>query len=59
MRLTTLDADHDVAVSPDGDWYVDVYSWVDVAPVMELRSVHGQLVSELEHGKIDGLLDAG
>ena len=59
VRLTTVDADHDVAVSPDGEWYVDVYSRVDMAPVMELRRTNGQLVSELERGKIDALLDAG
>lgn len=52
-------ADHDVAVSPDGDWYVDVYSRVDVAPAMELRRADGKFLAELERGKIDALLDAG
>ncbi|WP_238346157.1 S9 family peptidase [Luteimonas saliphila] len=59
VRLTHVDADHDVAVSPDGRWYVDVYSRVDVPPVMELRRADGTLVAEVERGDIDALLAAG
>jgi hypothetical protein len=35
--LTTADAYHDVALSPDASLYVDTYSRVDLPPVSELR----------------------
>ncbi|MCD9085246.1 S9 family peptidase [Stenotrophomonas sp. SY1] len=59
VRLTHADADHDVAPSPDGQWYVDVHSRVDLPPVMELRRADGSLVRTLEQGNIDALRAAG
>ncbi len=58
-RLTEVDADHQVAVSPDGQWYVDLYSRVDLPPALELRRADGSLVRTLERGNIDALLAAG
>lgn len=58
-RLTRADADHDVAISGDGQWYVDVYSRPDLAPVAELRRIDGTLVRTLERGDISRLLAAG
>ncbi|WP_024891623.1 DPP IV N-terminal domain-containing protein [Luteimonas huabeiensis] len=59
IRLTEADADHDVAISPDGAHYVDVYSRVDLPPVMELRRADGALVAEIERGDIAALQAAG
>lgn len=59
IRLTHADADHDVSPSPDGQWYVDVYSRVDMAPMMELRRADGSLVRTLEQGDISALQAVG
>ncbi|WP_411833371.1 prolyl oligopeptidase family serine peptidase [Pseudoxanthomonas mexicana] len=58
-RLTHADADHDVAVSPDGTWFVDVHSRVDLPPVMELRRADGSLAAGIERGDISALIAAG
>ena len=58
--LTTADADHTVKFSPDMQYYVDTYSRVDLADVMELRKASdGSLVKELERGDITELKAAG
>ena len=59
VRLTHADADHAVSPSPDGNWYVDVYSRVDMPPVMELRRGDGSLVRQVEQGDITALRAAG
>ncbi len=59
VRLTDVDADHDVTLSPDGTHYVDVYSRVDMPPVMELRRADGTRVREIARGDIRALVDAG
>ncbi len=58
--LTTADAYHDVALSPDGSLYVDTYSRVDLPPVSELRRTSdGSLVATLEKPDITQLMAAG
>ena len=58
--LTQADADHQVEISPDTQFYVDTYSRVDLAPVSELRRVaDGSLVTEIERGDITELVKAG
>jgi dipeptidyl aminopeptidase/acylaminoacyl peptidase len=58
--LTTADADHDVQFSRDMQYYVDVYSRVDLAPVSELhRTSDGSLVGEIDRGNIGALTAAG
>jgi len=60
VRLTHTDADHAVSISPDGQWYVDVYSRPDLAPVAELRqSDTARWVRTLEQGDLSRLLAAG
>jgi len=59
IRLTTADADHAVSISPDGRWFVDVYSRPDLAPVAELRRIDGRLVRTLERGDLSRLRAAG
>ncbi|HBK45008.1 MAG TPA: S9 family peptidase, partial [Xanthomonadaceae bacterium] len=58
-RLTQADADHEVAVSGDGRYYVDVYSRPDLAPVAELRAIDGALLRTLERGDLSRLQAAG
>jgi dipeptidyl aminopeptidase/acylaminoacyl peptidase len=58
--LTSANAYHDVSFSPDGAYYVDTYSRVDLPNVMELhRATDGSLVSEVERGEISALTAAG
>lgn len=59
VALTTADAFHDVAFSPDMQFYVDTYSRVDTPPVSELRRADGSLVAVIERGDISRLLAAG
>ena len=58
-RLTFDDTDHDVAISPDGQWYIDVYSCPDLAPVAELHRIGGRWVRTLERGDLSRLIAAG
>jgi dipeptidyl aminopeptidase/acylaminoacyl peptidase len=52
QRLTTVDADHSVAVSPDFQFFTDTFSRVDLTPATELRrTADGSLVVTLE--KVD------
>lgn len=57
--LTPEDANHEVTVSPSGQYFVDIYSKPDVAPVALLRDANGRLVLELEKADISQLLAAG
>ncbi len=57
--LTPADADHDVSPSPDGRYFVDVYSTPDTPPVAELRDAAGKLVLPLERADISRLTAAG
>jgi dipeptidyl aminopeptidase/acylaminoacyl peptidase len=58
--LTGGDGTHTVAFSPDGRYFVDTYSRVDLPPVTALRrSGDGSLVLELERGDASALAAAG
>ncbi len=58
--LTEADANHSVSFSPDMKFYVDTYSRVDLAPVLELRQASdGKQIMELERGDLSGLAKAG
>jgi len=59
-RLSSVDAYHDVAFSPDAAHYVLTYSRVDLPPVMELRRTSdGGLIETIETADISKLLAAG
>jgi dienelactone hydrolase len=59
-RLTTTDANHAVSYSSDMQFYADLYSRVDAAPVLELHRAADQgLVAEIEHGDLTALSAAG
>ena len=57
--LTPEDANHDVTLSPEGDYFVDSYSKPDVPPVAVLRDRNGKLIVNLEKADISKLLATG
>jgi hypothetical protein len=58
--FTQADGNHSVTWSPSGEYYVDVWSRVDLAPVGQLRRTSDQeVVMELERGDTRALLEAG
>jgi dipeptidyl aminopeptidase/acylaminoacyl peptidase len=57
--LTPADADHQISLSPNGRFFVDVYSKPDVPPVAELRDLDGALIMELEKADIAKLTAMG
>ncbi len=57
--LTPEDAEHAVSISPCGEFFVDTYSRVDLAPKTVLRKTDGALVLVLEEADIELLLATG
>jgi dipeptidyl aminopeptidase/acylaminoacyl peptidase len=59
-RLTPEDADYIGSYSHDGQFFVDTYSRLDLAPVLELRRVSdNSVLATFEKGDMSGLLAAG
>jgi len=59
-RLTAAEANHTASFSADSDFFVDVYSRVDMGPVAELRRTSdGALVAVLEQTDLAELQKAG
>jgi len=60
VRLTVGHGTHELLWSPDGRWYVDTWSRVDLPPVRELRrSDDGGLVVELGRADASRLVEQG
>ncbi len=60
VRLTEGDGTHSIEFSPDGDYYVDRWSRVDLPPVHELRRTKdGSLIAELAAADHTGLVATG
>lgn len=57
--LTDGDGTHTIDWSPDGNYFLDRYSRVDMPMVTELRSRSGELVCQLERGSMAQLVAAG
>ena len=58
--LTPENADHQVSFSPDGRYFVDVYSRVDLPPVSVLRRAEdGSILRELEKTDVSKLIASG
>jgi dipeptidyl-peptidase-4 len=57
--LTPEDADHDVSLSPSGQYFVDNYSRPDVPTTAVLRDAAGKVVLPLEKMDISRLLATG
>ncbi|HTW79994.1 MAG TPA: DPP IV N-terminal domain-containing protein [Terracidiphilus sp.] len=59
-ELTSVAANHSLSYSEDGQYYVDTYSRIDLAPVMELhRASDASLVATVETADITQLRAAG
>lgn len=50
---------HSIKLSPDGNYFIDSYSQVDVPQVHELRNIEGKLIRTLEKTDISRLLSTG
>lgn len=57
--LTPEDGNHDVSMSPDDRYFVDVYSKPDVPPVSILKDMTGKPVANLEKTDISRLTATG
>jgi len=58
--LTDADANHSVSYSPDHKYFVDLWSRVDLPPVLQLRRASdGKLLTELERGNASALFATG
>ena len=57
--LTPEDGNHEITLSPSGNYFVDSYSKPDVPPVTVLRDAAGKLVANLEKADISRLVAAG
>ena len=58
--LTEGDGTHRVNFSPDGQYYIDTYSRVNMPPVYELRKIaDGSLVCEIERADASEMIAAG
>lgn len=57
--LTPEDGNHQVAISPDGRYFVDNYSKPDVPTVSVMRDMSGKLIADLEKADISRLTAAG
>jgi dipeptidyl-peptidase 4 len=53
--LTPENADHDIALSPSGQYFVDSYSTPDVPPVTVVRDLSGRTIVTLEKADISRL----
>jgi dipeptidyl aminopeptidase/acylaminoacyl peptidase len=59
-ELTSVAANHSLSYSDDGQFYLDTYSRIDLAPVMELhRTADASLVTSVETADIAQLRAAG
>jgi dipeptidyl aminopeptidase/acylaminoacyl peptidase len=57
---TEADGNHSVSWSPDRAFYIDLWSRVDLAPIMQLRRTRDrQVVMELERGDYTAQLETG
>ena len=57
--LTPEDGNHEISLSPAGNFFFDSYSKPDVPPVAVLRSADGRLISAIEKADISRLLATG
>ena len=57
--LTPETGNHQVTLSPSGNYFIDTYSQPNVPPVIDLRSMDGKLVMNLEKTDISRLTATG
>ncbi len=59
VKYTEADGNHALYWSPDGAYFVDVYSRVDLPTVMELRRASDMRLTPLEQGDMTAMLATG
>ncbi len=57
--LTPEDAEHEITFTPSGNYFLDRYSRVDLAPVTVLRKADGTFLTELEKADLGLLQQTG
>jgi dipeptidyl-peptidase-4 len=57
--LTPENADHEIALAPSGQYFIDTYSKPDVPPATVLRDLKGKNIITLETADITGLRATG
>jgi dipeptidyl aminopeptidase/acylaminoacyl peptidase len=57
--LTPEEGNHQISISPSGNYFVDSYSKPDVAPVSVLRNMNGALINTLEKADVSKLTANG
>ncbi|MFZ0461338.1 MAG: DPP IV N-terminal domain-containing protein [Candidatus Acidiferrales bacterium] len=57
--LTPENANHEITLSPSGQYFVDSYSQPDVPPVAVLRDSDGKLITTIEKADISHLIATG
>jgi dipeptidyl-peptidase 4 len=57
--LTPEDGNHEITLSPSGNYFIDSYSKQDVPPVIVLRDINGRLITGLEKTDISRLTAIG
>ncbi|WP_184542811.1 S9 family peptidase [Mucilaginibacter sp. FT3.2] len=57
--LTPEDGNHNVTLSPGGNYFVDSYSKPNVPPVVVLRNMDGKLITDLEKADVSRLAATG
>ncbi len=57
--LTPEDADHEIALAPSGQYFVDTYSKPDAPPVTVLRDLDGKTIVTLETADVSRLRATG
>ena len=57
--LTPENADHEIALAPSGQYFIDAYSTPEVPPVTVVRDLNGKSVVRLETADITGLRAIG
>jgi dipeptidyl-peptidase-4 len=60
VRLLTPDsANHEITLSPSGEYFIDSYSTPVVPPVTVLRNLEGRRIAELQSADISRLVESG
>ena len=57
--LTPETGNHNIRLSPSGNYFIDVYSQPDMPPVANFRSVKGELIVNLAKADVSRLVDMG
>jgi dipeptidyl-peptidase-4 len=57
--LSPEEGNHQIGLSPSGEYFVDSFSQPNVAPVTVLRNMNGALISTLEKADLSKLVAAG